>query len=110
MKAGARTERVELYSPAGSDDGYGGETVTFVFEFETEAAVLYLRGGETVQAARLEGRQPAVFTIAADSRASQVRPSWRLTDVRTGREFNIRSVILSEDAEDYELTCEGSAA
>lgn len=110
MRAGDRSEVVEFLSPQTNDDGYGGVLASWSPAFQREAGVRYLRGGETVQAARLEGRQPAVFTVPVDSQTETVRPSWRLTDLRTGRQFNIKTIILTENHQDYELTCESTAA
>lgn len=47
------------------------------------AEIIYLRGGEPVMAQRLQGVQPAVVAVYADSVTRTVTNAWRLIDDRT---------------------------
>ncbi len=81
-----RIERESL-----TPDGFGGQTRTWTTYIDTlPASVLFSRGGESVMAARLAARQPAILTFRnfADSRG--VRPADRAVNKRTGETFNIR--------------------
>ena len=50
-------------------------------------------GGETVEAARLEGRQPVVMRVRYSPDTKQIRTDWRATDVGSGIVYNVRSVV-----------------
>lgn len=103
-------ERVAFDSPTVSADGYGGSIAGWTAEFEARAAFRYLRGGETVQAARLAGRQPVVVTLRASADARRIEPDWRMRDVRSGTVYQVRTAIPSEDRRHVELTCESGVA
>lgn len=49
------------------------------------AEIIYLRGGEPVMAQRLQGVQPAVVAVYADSVTRTVTNAWRLIDSNTGQ-------------------------
>lgn len=108
--AGDLRHRVRFDSPTQAPDGYGGVEVGWTEEGEARAHFRWLRGGETVQAARLEGRQPVVVTLWASEAARRITPAWRMTDMRTGEVYNIRSVVVAEDEARVELTCERGVA
>lgn len=74
------------------DDGYGNTVGGWVEQFQTHAAVTFLRGGETVMAARLESRSPAVIRLRASANAALLSGDWRARDMRNGTTFNIRQV------------------
>ncbi len=48
-----------------------------------------LRGGEAVQASRLEGKQPYLLTVRYSAASAAVTPSWRCLDTRTGQTYAI---------------------
>ena len=111
MNAAKLQELVAFDRPTEAPDEYGGVNRTFSEAFRTAAAFLYLRGGETVQAARLEGRQPVVVTIRQSALARTIGPDWRMRDARRNEVYNIRSIVPSADRMYFELTCEkGTAA
>ena len=65
----------------------------FADVFSCAAQTVYLRGGEGVQAARLQGEQPVVITIRTCTQARQVDNTWRIVDARDrSRVFNITGV------------------
>lgn len=108
--AGDLHERVAFDSPALVTDGYGGVEDGWTEEFICRAHYRFLRGGETVQAARLSGRQPVVVTVRASSETAAITPAWRMRDTRTGTIYNVRSIVRTEDRRFYELTCESGVA
>ncbi|MBB5702143.1 hypothetical protein FHS76_002018 [Ochrobactrum daejeonense] len=86
-------------------DGQGGynqvpETIT------TRAHFRFLRGGETVQAARLNGKQPVVATIRRNERTRLIKTDTVMRDTRTGTKYNIRAVVPTDDRKFLEVTAE----
>lgn len=103
-------ERVAFDSPVENPDGRGGTITGFQEQYVCDAMFRYLRGSETVIAARLEGRQPVVVTVHDCSAASAVRAGWRMRDLRRGTEYNIRTIVPSDDRVFLEITCESGVA
>lgn len=91
-----------------SPDGYGGTLTTWQEVFRTRGNLMNLRGSERVISARLEGVQPVVVKVRASTLSGAVDPSWRARDVRSGRVYNIRSIVLSDDRRFYEMTADSS--
>ena len=91
-------------------DGRGGLTGMQVDALKCSGNIRYLRGGEAVQAARLDGRQPVVVTIRRNSVADTVNSDWVMRDARRGTVFNIRSVVPTEDRQWLEITAESGVA
>jgi SPP1 family predicted phage head-tail adaptor len=110
MKAGSLDRRVVLERPTSAPDGMGGTENGWQAVAEVWAHFLYLRGGETVLAGRLEGRLTMVATIRASSDTRPVTAAWRLRDAREGTIWNVRAVIPSDDRGAIELTCESGVA
>lgn len=90
-------------------DGHGGFDLIPV-TFETRAHIRYLRGGETVQAARLQGKQPVVVTVRRSSISMQIDTDTIMRDARTGAVYNIRAVVQTEDRQFIEITAESGVA
>ena len=103
-------ETVAFESPAAVSDEYGRTESGWTAEFTCRAHFLYLRGGETVQAARLEGRQPIVATIRSHDLARQVTPGWRMIDTQRSVTYNVRSVVPTDDRRHVEVTAESGVA
>lgn len=98
-------EAVALDEPKTTADEYG-RTLGWDQRFEARANFRYLRGGETVQAARLEGRQVVVVTIRQHAKSQAITSAWRMRDTRRGITYNVRSVVPTDDRRFLELTCE----
>lgn len=91
MTAGKLDRRALFQSPVTGDDGYGNEvTGEWKDEFIRWAGVQFLKGGEAVMASRLEGKQPVIVTVRADSETARITPEWRC--VIDGRNYNIREL------------------
>lgn len=103
-------ERVGFYIPRESADGMGGTEDGWQKKFEAFAHFRYLRGGETVLAARLSGVQPIVATIETCRDAREVTTDWHMRDMQNGTVYNIRSIVPSDDKAWIELTCESGVA
>ena len=103
-------EAVTFHAPAPVADGYGGQRQGWTEKFSTRAHFRYLRGGESVQAARLEGRQPVVATVRAQAASAEIAADWRMTDDRTGTVYAVRAVVPTEDRGSFEVTAESGVA
>jgi head-tail adaptor len=99
-------EKFDFQGPVETLNGYGGVIQGWSDPVSVRASIQYLRGGETVQAARLQGRQPAVLRVRNSQTLRLVDPSWRVTNSRTGVVYNIRSVVRSDDRRWLEFTVE----
>jgi hypothetical protein len=96
--AGELRDRIAFaMRPEVDDDGYGNVEGPWEGQFEVAAKLTYLKGGESVMAARLAGTQPVAITIRDSRAARAVTAGWRARDVRSGREFNITAAALSDD-------------
>lgn len=112
MQAGGLNERFTFQKRAGTaGDGYGNFQERWESQFTVWTKRLFLRGGETVVAERLQGRQPAVLTIRASSQTAQITTDWRAVNARDATEvYNIRSISFSEDRSFYDILCERGVA
>lgn len=112
MPAGELRERVAFERRAVADDGFGNETAgEFGEAFRVAARIKPARGGETVQAARLAGRQPVVVTVRCSSDTRRVTTDWRVRDVRAGVIYNIRSIVNPDERGAYfDMECEAGVA
>jgi hypothetical protein len=109
-------------APAPSADGSGGYENGWSERIaKTAAHILYLRGGENVQAARLQGRQPVVVTVYANPETRQITTDWRCRDLRRERVdadtgqlvaggYNIRAIVETSDRRFLEITAETGVA
>lgn len=79
-------------------------------DFTVRANIRYLRGGETVQAARLTGKQPVVVTVRRSSQTAALTTEDKMQDARTGTKYQIRSIAPSEDRQFIEITAESGVA
>lgn len=92
------------------DDGAGNTQGEWQERFRCAARAETLKGGETVMAARLEGRQPYAATIRYSAKSALVTSDWRARDVRSGVTFAI-STVTTRPRRDYRdlIVIEGPA-
>ena len=111
MDAGQMNYLVVFEQPLKVPDGHGGQVNGWGNPVTADAAFRFLRGGETVQAARLSGRQPVVVTVYAHSQTQAITTAWRMRDARSGTIYNIRSGPVPTDDRQYlEFTVESGVA
>lgn len=107
MRPGSLRERVTFSQRSSSSDDYGNVEDSYVDQFSVAARIQYLRGGEGVMAARLDGHQPVLVTVRRSTDTEKIKPDWRVTDARDpARIFNIRSIVPDERRELFDLLCE----
>jgi len=117
-RAGALRDRIALEATVKRGDGYGGTIEAWQERAVLWASILYLRGGETVQAARLVGRQPVVITVRASDVTRAIDGTWRAIDLRRVKRdqkgepvpgpglYNIKTAFETEDRAWIEITAE----
>lgn len=94
MSAGDLRHRVTFAERDSVEDEFGNVSTGWVDRFTNIAANITPRlGGETVEAARLAGRQPVVIRVRQSQDTRQIRTDWKATNVHTGTEYNIRTAV-----------------
>ena len=117
--SGQLYERVAFDERALASDGHGNEEEDFVEQFSCRAGFTYLRGTESVIAARLEGRQPIVVRVRRNSKTARIEQDWRMRNLRDGEwagasgeeywkgpVYAVRSVIPTNDRQWIDITVE----
>ena len=91
---------------------YGNTESVWAEQFEQRAAYMHLRGGDAVQAARLEGRHIQVIRVRSDSATRIITTDWRAIDQNTGDVFNVRDASPTREAPLHfiDLLCEKGVA
>lgn len=84
------SDQVYFDMPSDEADEYGGTISGWVEQFSCPAKITHLRGGEAVQAARLEGRQPVLMHVRRNQMTAGITTTWRAR--WGGMPFNIRDV------------------
>jgi len=110
VDAGLLNERFRFEKRSSVVDGYGNFEGAWTSQFTVYGRRQDLRGGETVMAARLTGRAPAILTIYNSLQARTITTDWRAVDTRNGDIWNIRSITRDEDRACLDLLCERGVA
>ncbi|RAZ75835.1 phage head closure protein [Mesorhizobium atlanticum] len=108
--AGELLYNVAFDKKGAASDGAGGTTTAFTEQFSCRAAYVHLRGGESVQAARLQGQHPQVIRVRSSSHTRGVTTDWRIRDKRTGDVFNIRDITPGLDRQFIDFLCQKGVA
>lgn len=107
MKSLRQMDRLVAFdAPTSAPNGQGGTIVGWQEQMQVWANFRILRGGEAVQSARLEGRQPVVVTVHAGHQTASITPEWRMRDLRDGRVYAIRTCPPPGREKFIELTCQ----
>lgn len=121
--AGDLVERVAFDRRETSDDGFGNQVESWSQRLTCYAGFTALRGGESVIAGRLEGRQPIIVRVRASSATRQIGPDWRMRNLRagqweadaggsywTGPVYAVRSIIPTPDRQWLDVLVESGVA
>lgn len=109
-RAGALHERVSFEKQGTASDGHGGTTSAWAQQFACRAAYVHMRGGESIQAARLAGSHVQVIRVRASPAVAAVTAGWRIRDARTGAVFNIRDVERAVGRRTIDFLCQTGVA
>lgn len=109
--AGLLEQSVAFDKRVDSEDEYGNMVAGFVEQFQDYAAFVYLRGSESVMAARLESREPVLVRIRMSDNARQIDTDWQMRDLRDdNKPYNIRDVTWDNNRAMVDLLVEGGVA
>jgi len=90
--AGGLRQVVTFAQPDSVTDEYGNVTQGWADQFTIDANITPRLGGETVEAARLAGRQPVIIRVRQTANTRAIAPDWMATDVRSAVAYNVRAV------------------
>lgn len=79
---GEMRERVAFEKEVHTPDGHGGQDSVWTEQFRRDAKMIYQRGSEAVQAARLEGRALFKVRIRSSAAARGITTDWRMIVLR----------------------------
>ena len=65
-----------------------------------------LRGGESVMAARLEGRAPTILIVRSTAQTRTITTDWQAIDDTTGDTYNVRSVSMRQQNDYLDILAE----
>lgn len=109
--AGQMRERVAFDRRAMIDDGYGNIVAgDWEEQFQDRAKFIYLRGSETVMAARLESRETIIAQVWVSNKTRQIGNDWQMRDMRRGAAYNIRTVEEDKSQLVFDLLAESNVA
>lgn len=111
-------DRLAFDEPTEIADPFGGSEVGWNERFKQRATIIYQRGDEAVQAARLAGRPIYKVKMRQSSDARRITIDWRARDIRRGdtsgtfpgTPYNITGVDAVTDRQWIYLTIEGRTA
>ena len=92
------------------EDNHGNVVNDFVEQFRRPAGMSALRGGEAVQASRLQGTQPYIVTVRYDLAVATVTTDWRVVDTRTGTAYAITTFVPRPKKDYVDLMCVSGVA
>lgn len=88
--AGQLRDKVTIERPERTPNGRGGEVVTWTAVASgASARISPTKGGEDVRAARLTGVNTYDVTVRFTTALSAIEADWRVTNDRTGDEYNV---------------------
>jgi head-tail adaptor len=102
------SQRVTI-NPDAPDD-YGNTQSDWVEQFRTRAQFVHLRGGEAVLAGRLAGEHTQVVRVRSSSLTREIAPDWKMMDLTSEAEFNVRDVTHLPDRMWIDLLCQSGVA
>lgn len=106
FSAGDLTKRATFQRPHKAADADGNPIQAWPTVFTAWANLRPLRGGESVMAARMDSRSPAILTFRASSQSRQVTSEWRV--VVDGRVYECREDPReTQDRAYFEMLIEG---
>lgn len=91
--AGVLRQRVTFAERNTIQDEYGNVSTGWIDRCTVNANITPRLGGEAVEAARLQGRQPVVIRVRSTPATRVITTDWKATDIRSGTEYNVRTAI-----------------
>lgn len=108
---GELDQRVELQSPVRTDNGQGGNDISWQVEATVWAKVRPMSGGERSQADRLAAEGGYMVIVRNNGKGKEVTEDWRIRWVNEDRVLNIRHVKEAGQRDLYQpIECESGVA
>ena len=101
--------RVSFAKRIAREDGYGNTVGAFEVQFSRWAALRHRGGSESVQAARLEGRNVISVYVRSDRKTREITSDWQMSD-RAGNDYAIVIVDALTDRRFVFLQAESGVA
>ncbi|MUO83997.1 phage head closure protein [Agrobacterium vitis] len=108
--AGSLKERVVFGSREEVDRGDGVTVGEWNEHFTRWASFQHLRGGESVQAARLQGQHTIIIRVRACPKTRTVTTDWRARDERTGTLYAVKDIEVETNRAFISFTCQSGVA
>lgn len=105
-----RQHSIAFESLGSGSDNAGGSYSNWVEQFQCRAGYRHLKGGESVIAARLEGKHVQIVNVGYFQNSRSVTTDWRIKDLRTNETYNVRDISISEDRSEIDFLCESGVA
>lgn len=100
------TQRAAFYEPVEERDADGMLVQSWLLRITCAAHVTWLRGGETVMAARMQSKNPAIITVRDFTESRAITSEWRAEIA--GKTYEIREDPRpSQDRRLLEMLAEG---
>ena len=97
MPAGDLRALVKFSKPDAVSDDFGNVTTGWLDMFTVPANITPLQGTETIDAARLAGRQPVTIRVHRTPDSVAIKTDWRATTIEgptpAGVVYNIRTAV-----------------
>lgn len=111
MEAGELRFQFRFERRKAANDGFGNTEGDWEAPFDwVWGKRVFLRGSESVIAARMTGRSPALLQCRASSEMEMVDTSWRCIDITSGETFNILSVTPDQKNMQIDFMIEAGGA
>jgi SPP1 family predicted phage head-tail adaptor len=104
--AGALTEEIELQALVTVSDGAGGSTQSWETVLTAPARIRVLKAGEAVMQGRLASTQTVVCTLRWQPDLADAKTTWKLRNVRSNQQYEIKAITPSEDKAWCDILCE----
>jgi head-tail adaptor len=90
--AGALRQLVKFSRRDNVEDEFGNVSSGWIDQFTVHASITPRLGGETIEAARLAGRQPVIIRVRKSPDTVQITTDWKATDP-AGVVYNVRTAV-----------------
>jgi head-tail adaptor len=98
MAAGKLNERIAFDQQSEAREQFGGQKVSYSEQFQRHCQMIHMSGSESVDAARLAGREVYKIKVRSSVAVRAVTSgTWQLRDVRRDKVYNIQSIDAVTD-------------
>lgn len=92
-KIGRMKDKLAFGERASGTDAFGGESTAFTEQFSQACELIHMSGSESVDAARLAGREVYKARLRSSGQLRAVTSAgWQARDTRRGVTYNITSI------------------